>query len=373
MRFPENAGTAAPFQMGAVLVTVLWLCLLGGCGQAPSEKAPAEIGVVEARLQTLEPQQLPVYAVFPGTVVSADRIEVASRLSGYIQGLAVYEGQSVKEGRILFTVDSASVKAEIRQAKAELSKAKATLAEAESNYRHYNNLYQSKSATRQEYEEAERMYKVAQGSVRAAEAGLANTRTQLNYAEVRAPFDALVVSKRLDNGQLVSPGTPVLVLENPKHLQVQAQVSKQAFSHLRLGQKVQVEFQGPDNQVQTVTGAVERMVSAADPVTHTHLVKVGLPAAGRAYIGEYALVEIPVGEQEGIVVPTGAIYDRAGITGVFVLDGKGRARFRMVTLGRQLPQETVILSGLFPGDRLIVSPAAPLANGVKIQAPPEER
>ena len=75
----------------------------------------------------------------------------------------------------------------------------------------------------------------------------------------------------------------------------------------------------------------------------------------------------------GIVVPESAIHYRAGITGVFVVDAQDLAQFRMVTLGEALPQGRTVLSGLFAGDRLILSPGEGLANGVKIQAQVEGR
>lgn len=347
--------------------------LLGGCGQGPPAPAPTQGKGIPARVESLQAVQLPVVAVQPGTVVSADRVEVSSRLSGYIYDLDVHEGQHVKKDQLLFAIDPTSVKEQIRQVTAELAKAKAALDEARDNYERYKNLYREQSATLANYQQAERNYKVAQGGYQAAQAALAAARTQLKYAEVRAPFDALVVSKLADNGQLSSPGTPVLVLENPNHLQVQVQVDEQTFAHLALGQQISIQVEGKDLTPRSVTGRVERMVAAADPATHTHLVKIRLPADSGASSGQFVLVRIPVGQHEGIVVPQQALHKRAGITGVFVVDADGRAQFRMVTPGEKLPQGRAILSGLFPGDRLILSAQGALANGVKIQPQPESR
>jgi len=322
---------------------------------------------VDAQVKTIESARLPVYAVIPGIVVSADRVEIASRLSGYLYHLDIHEGQTVKKGQLLFAVDPAGVKEGIRQAEAELAKAKAALADAQDNYERYKKLYGERATTKQHYEEMETAWNVAKGDYQAADAALATARSRLKYAEIRAPLDGLVVSKLADDGQLVSPGRAVLILEDQNHLQVQVQVPERAFVHLTMGQEVDINFQGPDYKEKTVTGSVERLVAAADPATHTHLVKIGLPASGGFYIGEYVLVNILVGEQEGIIVPADAVYNRAGITGVFVVNAGDQAQFRMVTLGRQMSQGTVILSGLFPGDRLIISTERPLANGVKIR------
>jgi multidrug efflux system membrane fusion protein len=374
MRMSEKTESTVPIRkMKAFFATAVSTLLLVGCGQGPPGKIPAQEVTVEGRVETIKPVQLPVYAVLPGTVVSTDRVEVASRLSGYVYNLEVHEGQSVKKGQLLFAVDPTDVKAEIRQAMAGLDKANAALEDARDNYERYKNLYQEQSATKQQYEEYEKGYKVALGSYKAAEAALATARSQLKYAEVRAPFDGLIVSKLMDNGQLTAPGNPALVLENPRHLQVQVQVDDQTFASLKLGQEMPVQFEGPDLKTQTLTGSVERLVAAANPITHTHLVKIGLPADSAVWSGAYVLVSIPVGEQEVIIVPAGAIYDRAGITGVFVVTQQDRAQFRMVTLGKRTPQGRVVLSGLFSGDRVIVFAKGALANGAKILAEPGSR
>jgi multidrug efflux system membrane fusion protein len=357
--------------MNLLLAFLVLTLVLNGCDKGQPGSPSLQGKVVPAHVETVRSRRLPVYAVLPGTVVSADRVEVSSRLTGYLYDLDVHEGQHVKKGQLLFAVDPTGVKAEIRRAKAELEKALATLDDASANYKRYKKLFSGRATTRQEFDAVERAWKVAQGNYQAAQAALATARAQLKYAEVRSPFDGLVVAKRADKGQLASPGVPVLILENPNHLQVQLQVPEQAFVHLTLGQEIPIRFEGADFRMHRMTGPVERLVAAADPVTHTHLVKIGLPLRSRSFSGEYALVDVPLGEQEGIVVPSGAVHTRAGITGVFVVDAADRARFRMVTPGQQMNGGQVILSGLFPGDRIIVSAQGPLANGVKIRVQPE--
>lgn len=368
MKILKNIGFTRPSQKTtAFLLSAGLLVLLGGCGQAPSGQGPAPGEALEAQVVAVEPSRLPVYGTFPGSVVSADRVEVASRLSGYVHDLDVHEGQSVKKNQLLFAVDPTGVKSEIRGARAQLDKAQAALTDAETNYRRYKQLYQEHSATRKQYEEIEREWKIAQGNYKVAQAGLVNARAQLKYAEVRSPLNGLVVAKMVDEGQLVSPGRTLLVLEDPDRLQVQVQVPEQVFTHLALGQKVDIRFEGPDYKTHTVPGSVERLVAAADPVTRTHLVKISLPNKSGANSGEYGLVDIPVGEQEVVIVPPGAVYNRAGLSGVFTVNADNQAQFRMVTPGRQVPQGIVILSGLFPGDRIILSAEGSLNNGVKIR------
>ncbi len=373
MRSTEISGDGGLRRRMTSIAAVLLACLAVGCSKEAPEAAPEAGRPIEARIETIASVRLPVYAVFPGSVVSSDRVEVSSRLSGYVRKLAVHEGEKVTKGQFLFAVDPTGVKAQIRRAQAGLAKAKAALAGARENYERYQNLYRQQAATKERFQEMETAYHVAQGEYQAAEAALAAASTQIKYAEVRSPFDGLVVARPVDDGQLVAPGVPVLVLEDPVHLQVKAQISEPAFVHLALGQSIRVDFEGPEGGLRTVTGTVDRLVAAADPATHTHLVKIGLPEDEGLFSGQYTSVNVQVGDQPGIVVPSGAIYTRAGITGVFVVDDQDRARFRMVTPGRRMAQGTVILSGLFPGDRLITAASGPLANGVRIRERAEGR
>lgn len=340
---------------------------LTGCSHGPGGTTSAKGQVVTAQVEILKLSPLPMHAVLPGTVISAERVEVSSRLTGYVHGLAVHEGQSVTKGQLLLAVDPSGVKAQIQQAQAELAKAAAALANARTNYQRYKDLYRHQATTGQQYQAIETDYKVAMGNYRAAEAALSTARTQLKYAEVRASFDGLIVAKLVDNGQLATPGTPLLVMEDPNHLQVRVQVDEQTFAHLALGQKIRLLFTGQNLKTRAVTGTVQRLVASSNPVTHTHLVKVVLPADSGVSSGEYALVSIPVGTRQGIVIPIEAIHNRAGIMGAFVVNAEGQAQFRMLTLGEQLPRGQVVLSGLFPGERVIVTAEEPLTNGMRIR------
>lgn len=351
-----------------VLVATGLAALLGGCGHSsPPEQAQASAGEVSAKVETVRQQALPIYATFPGSVVSADQVQVASRLTGYVRKLYVHEGQTVTKGQLLLSVDPTDVKGGIEQARAAVSKAEAALADAKANYERYQALYQQHAVPEQRFQQIDMAYKVAQGNYAAAHAALNTARSQLTYADVRAPFAGTVVGKFIDAGQLTTPGQPLLTLQSSGHMQVQVQVDTRAFDHLRLDQKVGVTFDGADFKRHTVDGVVERLVNAADPMTHSHTVKIGLADSSGAASGAYARVQISLGVQPGIVVPLSAVQRRAGIQGVFVVGKDGVAEFRMVQLGEPMDGGVVVLAGLVPGERIVVSAQGDLYNGIKVK------
>ncbi len=349
-----------PFALVAVLLVGSIPAIAAADGTV-SVPIPVQVMVVK---QTL----IPVYASYPGTIVPSEYIQVASRLSGYVRNIKVGVGQSVRKGDLLLTVDPTAVSAGVQQARSQVNKAHAALQTARDNYDRFKALYTQHAVPKQRFQQVELGYKAAKSDYRATQAGLRSALNQIAYAEIRAPFDGVVFSKTISNGQLIAPGHELMVLYNPKQLQVDVEVGDAAYYYLKRGEPVPVDYIGPDqvsHQVQTI---VSNLVAASNPVTHTHTVKLLLPAGTSAQGGEYARVMIPVQQQSVVLVPIAAVQVRAGITGAFVVDKAGEAEFRMLTLGARRGEQRVILSGLFPGDRLIVRPQGELANGVKVKA-----
>nr|MDA3970330.1 efflux RND transporter periplasmic adaptor subunit [Desulfobulbaceae bacterium] len=308
-----------------------------------------------------------IHATFPGVVIAANEIQVASRMMGYVRKLPVHEGQKVKKGELLLSLDPSEVRGGIDQAKAALLKAESVLAEAKSNHERFQALYEQKAVPEQQFQQVEMGYQVAKGNYAAATAALQQAHSQLTYVEVRAPFTGTIVAKFIDIGQLAAPGRPLLTLQSSGLLQVQVQVNQQAFVQLQVGQSIPVTLDRSNFELRTVTAMVARLVDAADPMTHTHTVKLSLPEDSGANSGDYARVSIKVGLQQGIVVPRSAVQRRAGIDGVFVVDAAGRAAFRMVRLGEQNDSGVVILAGLVADDQVIIRAEGKLSNGVKVQ------
>lgn len=346
----------ARLAFATMLIAVLGTCV-----------ALAASAAVKVKVLRVEPQPIEIYASYPGTVIPAEYIRVASRMSGYVEAIKVHVGQSVTKGELLLTVNPVQVAASVRQARAQEAKARAALDTARENYERFKALYAAGAIPKERYEQVQLGYVAARSDYQAARAAVAQAESQVGYAEVRAPFDGVIFSKKVSNGQLVGPGKELMVLYNPKQLQVHLQVADNAYYALKPDAKIPVEYLGADHAPHRIDAIVQRLVAASDPMTHTHTVKLLLPPDSGAQGGEYARVMIPVQRRPSIVVPAGALQERAGVTGVFVIGAHDRARFRMVTPGEHRAGGVVILSGLFPGDRVVVSADAPLANGVEVR------
>ncbi|HYW77047.1 MAG TPA: efflux RND transporter periplasmic adaptor subunit [Gammaproteobacteria bacterium] len=348
-------------------LSILLLTLaLGACGASHPGNGPKPANGVAAPVSVLAPAQATVYESSPGNVVATNSARIASRLTGYVQALHADVGDTVKAGQLLLTLDNRDVEAQVARARAALSQARASLADAKFNYDRYASLYKQDAVTRQQYENMKRNYAVAQAGVKAAKAQLDQANAQRAYAEVRAPFAGVVTARFVQQGDLATPGKPLMEIQSPGHLEVHTQISNSAYAALKVGDEVQVMGTG----IQT-TARVLRLSPAADPSTETHLLKATLPANTKLGPGDFVRVRVPVGTRKALFVPDSALVERVGIPAVFVVNKTGHAHLRMVRIGEQQHGRSEILSGLTAGERFVTHPTDALANGARIK--PEQR
>ena len=348
----------------ATPVAIALALALTGCADhdkpATPPPAPASVQAQVSVIQTVE-RQASIAA--PGTLIALESVKVASRLMGYIKDIAVTEGQAVKAGQRLFSIDPLDIEGGVTQARLGLDQAEKAMQDAKADYERFANLHKEEVVTRQQYEKMKLNYDIAVSRAAQAKAGLNTAQGQMRYATVTSPINGVVIQKLANEGDIASPGFPVVLVENQSRLQVQTSVPESIYPSLRQGAVIQVEVEG---LAAPVSAKVANLSPAADPMTHTHMVKLDVAAAGLRS-GAFARVLFPTGRQTVLQVPRAAVLNRAGIEGVFVVDAKGVAQYRMVRTGREQQGQVEILSGLSAGDRVVTGNAAALNNGDKVQ------
>lgn len=333
---------------------------LAAC-QPQDQAASAQNKTVSAQTITLSTTEIPVVDAAPGAVISEQQVQVASRLMGYLRDIVVHEGDAVKTGQLLFTIDPTDIKGQVDQARAGVVQAEAALNDAQADFERFSNLYKEESIPKLQYDKVKLQYNIAQSQASAARAGLNTAESQLRYAEVRSPINGIVTQKMANKGDLAAPGRPVLVVENPDKLLIQTAVSEETYAHLRMGGNATVEVGG-----KVLPGRIVRLVPVADATSHTHLVKLEVPGIEGMSSGSFARVRFTVGSRQGISVPQAALLERAGIAGVFVVDADAIARYRMVRTGGEQEGVVEIEAGLNPGERVIVGNTRAVNSGDRI-------
>jgi len=286
-----------------------------------------------------------------GIITSDHRVEVSSRLSGYIRNIKVREGSKVKKGDILFRVDPVDTKQQLAQAKADLNNAKIDLTR-------YRSLLADKAVTQQQFDQIKLRYDVAASKVTQAQ-------NQLGYAVVRAPVDGIIVEKRLNVGDLASPGLPILTLEDPLHLLVKTYVSEKHIASINDNDKVKLNISSIE---QPLMGEVRQVVQIADINSHKFLVKASVPAHKDIRPGIFVEVYFTVGQQESLLLPTSALIRRNGLEGVYIVDDNNIAHYRLLRLGQQLGDRIEVAAGLKPLQRVINNPPPSISTGTLVVA-----
>ena len=337
---------------------------LGGCGDHAKDQVAAPAGAtVQATVISVEKANLPMVATAPGNVIAAQQAMIASRLMGFLREIYVEEGQHVTAGQKLFAVDPTDIQGQMAMAKAGLTPAQAALADAKNDYERFGALYKDEAIPKMQWDKIRLQYQMTEQQVGMARAGYETAASQMRYATVTAPFAGVVTQKMANAGAMAAPGQPVLMLENTDKLQVQTSVSNDVLSQLKLGTEVGLSAEG---QSANIVGKVANLVPSADPMTHSHLVKIDLPTNSGLRSGSFVQVAFNLGEREGLRLPEAAVQNRAGITGVFVVDAQGIARYRMVRTGTVSAGQVEILAGLNPGEKVVSTSTAALQNGDKV-------
>lgn len=318
------------------------MLLLGGCGQkeepAVSPVSAAPQATVQAAIVEVQASDVPIRVEVTGQVTAVYQAVLSSRIQGTIEKLLVREGAQVAKGQTLVQLDSRDVKAELARVSAELENAKAQLDRMTS-------LYTEDAVSKQEMENAVRAYKVADAARKAVLA-------QLRYTVVSAPFDGVITEKKVEAGELASPGQPLLKMEDPTQLRLEATVAESDLKAVGKGTRLPVIIDALGGQA--LTGVVSQILPAGDPQTHTFIVKADLPAVPGLKTGMFGRLQLDKGTAKTIVLPSTAVIERGELTSVFVVGSDRVARLRWVKAGRRFDGRTEILSGLNEGERVLL-------------------
>jgi membrane fusion protein, multidrug efflux system len=340
----------------------LGLSLAACSNNQQGQQAPTQAGI-PATVMTIAADVMPEVYVTTGTISSENRVDIASRVMGFIRSIKVHEGQSVKKGELLVRIDSDDIRAHLREAEAALAQAQARAAEAQADFERFSALHAQQAVTEREYQQIALKNQIAQKGLHAAQAGLAQARAQIQYAEITAPISGVVVAKHKDSGDMANPGEPILSIEDPTEIILRTYVKEQQVNRIHVGDTVMVSVEALN---QNIEGHITQIVPSGDPTTHSYLVKAALGQVPGLKVGMFANVQFTTGQTQGIIIPSSAIVMRSDIPGVYMVETDNSVHFRMIRTGRVWGDKIEVLSGLSAGERIVVSSTTPLRTGEHI-------
>ena len=353
--------------------------------------APATTIDVTTVAQVYPSQSLSVLNA-SGYIVAERKAAVASKITGRLVALMVEEGSKVKKGQIIARMESDDVTAAKNQAAANLVNALAALEQAKTdrdiarreNFR-YQGLVADGSVSQSDwdaintrYKRSEEGVKVAEANVLALKAALEGAKAGLDYTLIRAPFDAVVLTKNADVGDIVTPfaavataKAAVVTIADMRSLQVEVDVSETNIVGIRVGQACDIQLDAlPAIRFR---GEVYTIVPTVDRTKATVLVKVRfldkdpcmLPdmSAKVSFLSRNLKTEE---RKPRLAVNGSALVGKTDQTHVFVLQGN-HVQETSVQTGVKLGDMIEIISGLKSGDRVVINPPKGMKNGTKIK------
>jgi RND family efflux transporter MFP subunit len=313
-----------------------------------------------------------------GYVVAQRKAAVASKATGRLEWLGVEEGSRVRTNEIIARLENRDVLAASDQAVAGVSSAKADLADAMQNFSRMKELREKGYVAQSELDAADTRLKRAQAAVIGAEAALRSAQVAVEYTLIRAPFDAVVLTKNADVGDIVTPlgaaanaKASVVTIADMASLQVEVDVSESNLAKVRMGQPCEIQLDAlPDSRF---PGAVHMIVPTADRSKASVMVKVRFAERDRRVLPEMsarvAFLERAVTRDEEMprtAVNPAALVSRNGKQVVFIVKDD-KAVETAVTVGGKIGDQIEVREGIKPGEKVIVNPPKKLKNGSKVK------
>jgi RND family efflux transporter MFP subunit len=355
---------------------------VAGCGQSQQAAAPAtpSVTVANPAQRTIVDQD-----EYVGRFVAVESVEVRARLSGYLSGIHFTDGQLVKKGDLLFTIDRRPFQIVLEQMRANLAQARANLAFTEADLARGQELLHNKTITEQTFDARTQAKRVAEAAVAAQSAMVRSAELDLDeYSELRAPTDGRIGDRRVAVGNLVTGGTggnttllATIVSVDP----IRFEFTFDEASYLRYQR-----FAGASQQVASRDGGVSLALKLIDEKDFQHSGKIDFvdnvidrssgTIRGRALFdnkdsiftpGMFGRIRVPGSPPyAALLVPDTAIGSEQARKFVLVVDDAGIARQKYVTTGQFDGGMRVIKDGLTASDRVIVNGLMRARAGQKV-------
>jgi len=183
---------------------------------------------------------------------------------------------------------------------------------------------------------------------------------------VVAPFDGVITRKSADVGDLATPGRPLVEIEDPTRLRFEADVPESLVDEVTAGARMPVRI---TSRPEPLEGIVAEIAPVSDPLSRTHPIKLDLPPVPGLRAGQFGRVAVPTGQASVPHVPAGAVF-RRGQMECAIAVAEGRAHLRLVRTGKPLGADVEIVSGLEPGELVVVDAPSRLRDGQAVEVVP---
>jgi len=350
-----------------IVSAVLAAAACAGKRPAPAPEAvPVRVGKVVQKAVPLQIRNV-------GTIQPYVAVSVRAQVSGEITRVHFREGQDLKKGELLFSIDPRPYEAALAQAEAALARDRAQMENAQTDVQRYGDLVKKDYVTQQQYDSVKATAAATAATVRLNQATVARARLDLAYCSIRAPMDGRSGSIMVQAGNVVRANDAVLVTINqvvPIYLVFA--VPERELTEIRRRQdagSLAVEAEEPATGRILARGELTFLDNTVDRATGTITLKATFPNTDRIlWPGEFVNAVLTLAtEQNAIVAPTGAVQNGQQGTYAFVVKADETVESRPVTVARAAPDGLVIAEGLAAGETVVTDGQLRLSPGAKVE------
>lgn len=280
------------------------------------------------------------------TLQATHNSTLSTRMATQVKRVLVQEGLRVSAGTLLLALGDEDLQAQLKAAET-------GLATTQAHHRRIQALFTQKASTASELEQAE-------AQLAQAQAGVTSLKANLAYTQIRAPFSGVVQSRKVNEGDFVGPGTPLLELVGEGDQELVATLSDTEGKGLKQGTRLRFEAEGIVGEAQVVA-----LAPGGDALSHKGTLRARVLSPKALRQGSFARLLIPGAKTEGLMVARSALVLRGELTGVFVAKD-GHAELRWITVGDGSGDSLPVRSGLKPDERIIDRPGS-LQDGQPVE------
>ncbi len=367
-----------------LLIIAVPAFLLIGCeGQQPQAPPPPNVTVSKPVIE-----EVMEWDEYTGRLEAVDTVDVRARVSGYLESIHFKDGQTVKEGDLLFVIDPRPYQAELDRALAQSKLAKARLSLAENDLKRAKHLLSARAISEEEADTRASDEQVAQATVEQAQADVNAAKLNVEFTQVRAPISGLISRKNVTEGNLINGGTGGTLLTTIVSLDpIYCYFEADEQSYLRYT-NLEQEGMKPDSrtgenpaymELSNETGYphkgyIDFIDNRLDPNTGTIRGRGVFPNPGNTLTpGLFARMKITgSGQYKAVLVPDEAVGSDQSQKFVLVVNPEDTVEYRQVTLGPRVNGLRVVRKGVGPEDRIIVNGLQRAMPGMKVSPVEEE-
>jgi multidrug efflux system membrane fusion protein len=360
------------------------LLLLGGLGLATyhagaHNAAPIAQAAPSVTVATVEPRPIRLWSEFSGRLTAVDSAEIRPEVGGRITDIRFRDGQTVHAGDILFVIDPRPYEAAVAKAAGDLATAQTNARLARTELDRATRLLSLQAVARDYYDQRNNANGVAQASVQSAQAALVQAKLDVDHAYVKAPISGRVSRAEITVGNLVqlSPSAPLLTsIVSDDGIYADFEVDEQTYvrsvhSHATTAgqeEKIPVAMAVQGDSGHVYNGAIESFDNRIDTSTGTIRARARFANEDGALVpGMFVSVKLASATDSNVMlVPEDAVGNDQSKRFVFVVGNDRKAAFREVTLGQDVDGNRVVLSGLRPGEEIIVDGLAHVQPGAVV-------